>query len=337
MPIQYSGILDEVRSVRNESGLFDVSHMGRLRFTGPGAASFLNRFLSANIPALSIGQGKYHVICNREGGIIDDAVVYRLSEERFLLVVNASNTDAVLDWIRLDLDRARDVKLENITDDYGMIAFQGPQTAEIMKDLTPTDLSKLRLFRCIEARVAEKDALLCRTGYTGEDGFEIILPSSDADTLWRLLMEKGAKPCGLGARDVLRLEAGLLLHGNDMDTSVNPFEAGLERFVFLNKDDYVAGPALKRIQEDGPSRKLVGLELLGRGIARHDFAIVNGERIIGRVTSGTFSPTLDKSIGLGYVPAEYSSPDTKILVDIRGKMVEAKVVRLPFYSRKRKS
>ncbi len=336
MPVQYSGILDEVRIIRGASGLFDVSHMGRLRFEGPNAAAFLNRFLSANVPALEIGQGKYHVICNANGGIIDDAVVYRVAEERYLLVVNASNTQAVLDWIGPELKKAKGVEFNNRTGETAMIAFQGPKAAEIMKGLTPADLSQMKAFRCQHTSVAGKSGLLCRTGYTGEDGFEIILPAQEAESVWLRLMDKGARPCGLGARDVLRLEAALLLHGNDMDTSVNPFEAGLERFVFLDKEDYVPGPALRRIKEQGVARKLVGFELLDRAIARHGYAISQGGKQVGNVTSGTFSPTLDKSIGLGYVPVALSAPDTRLQIDLRGNLLQAKVVPLPFYSRKKK-
>ena len=336
LPVRYSSILSEVRAVRSSSGLFDVSHMGRLRFSGHGASSFLNRFLSVDVPELSVGQGRYHVVCNHEGGIIDDALVYRLGEERFLLIVNASNLAAVLDWITPHLAQWEDVRLENVSTDYAMIAFQGPLAMDVLEEVTPADLQRLRPFRCVETFVAGKDVLLCRTGYTGEDGFELILASRDAEATWRLLADRGAKPCGLGARDVLRLEAGLLLHGNDMDASVNPFEAGLDRFVDLEKDDYIPGPALRRIRERGISRKLVGLETLGRGIARHGSSITDNGKPIGKVTSGTYSPTLDKSIGLGYVPPEYASRNTRLQVDIRSKPIEAQVVSVPFYSKRRK-
>lgn len=336
MPVQYSSILDEVRTVRNGSGLFDVSHMGRLRFNGAGAAAFLDRFLSASVPSLAIGQGKYNLICNTEGGIIDDAVVYRLAEERFLLVVNASNTQAVLEWIGPELKKAKDVSFQNITADFAMIAFQGPNAPRIMQGFTTADLSQLKQFRCVETKVKDKDALLCRTGYTGEDGFEIILASQEAESFWLRLMDKGAKPCGLGARDVLRLEAALLLHGNDMTTAINPFESGLEKFVFLDKEDYIPGPALRKIKEKGVLHKLVGFELLDKGIARHGYPILKDGKQLGNVTSGTFSPTLDKSIGMGYVPVALASPGTELQIDLRGKIMEARVVPLPFYSRKRK-
>ncbi len=335
MPIQFEGILDEARSVRSASGLFDVSHMGRLRFTGRGAAPFLHYFLSANVLQLATGRARYHVICNEQGGIIDDAVVYRLGEERFLLVVNAANTATVLDWLGPPAAKRQDMVMEEITAEYAMIAFQGPQAAAILEPLSSVPTSSLRLFSCAETQVAGKDVLLARTGYTGEDGFEFILPQGDAEHMWRLLVDKGAKSCGLGARDVLRLEASLLLSGTDMDTSVNPFEAGLERFVYLDKEDYVAGPALQRIKEQGLSRRLVGFRMVERGIPRHDYSILDGQERIGQVTSGGYSPTLDSGIGLGYVPTEYSEPGTRLRVDIRGRATEAVVVSLPFYSRRR--
>ena len=335
MPLQYKSILEEARAVRSGSGLFDVSHMGRVWFSGPGAATFLDRFLSANVLKLGEGRARYHLICDEKGGIIDDAVVYRVGEERFLLVVNADNTAAVLDWLGPSATKRQDVVMEDVTAGYAMIAFQGPQAVATLEPLSSVQPSSLRLFGCVEALVAGKEALLARTGYTGEDGFEIILPRGDAEYMWRLLIEKGAEPCGLGARDVLRLEVGLLLHGNDMDTSVNPFEADLERFVYLDKDEYIAGPALRRIREQGPSRRLVGFKMLDRAIPRHDCPIIDGQDRIGRVTSGGYSPTLDMSIGLGYVPVGFSAPGTRLKVDIRGRILEAEVVSTPFYSRKR--
>ena len=335
MPIQYSGILAEARAVRSEAGLFDVSHMGRVDIWGPGAAAFLNRVLSFDVPALRVGRARYNVICNQEGGIIDDCIVYRREDERFLLIPNAANTPAVLEWLARWAPGEDEARIEDVTDSYAMIAHQGPRAEAMLKDLTSADLSSLRLFRAIEARVAGADTLLARTGYTGEDGFELILPREAGADVWRTLMDRGAVPCGLGARDVLRLEAGLLLHGNDMDTSTNPYEAGLDRFVSPDREGYVPGDALRRVHQQGVSRRLAAFVVVGRGIARHGFPIMDGSRQIGEVSSGGYSPTLDRSIGMGYVPTGYSTAGSRFQVDIRGRLVEVEVTVLPFYSRRK--
>ena len=335
MPIQYESILAESRAVRSASGLFDVSHMGRVEIRGPGAAAYLDRVLSFNVSGLRTGRARYGVVCNEDGGIIDDCITYRLDEQRFLLIPNASNTPLVLDWLSRWARPEDEIDIDNATSRTAMIAHQGPEAAEIMAGETEIDLSKLRPFRAVETEVCGIDALLARTGYTGEDGFEIILDADDAAEVWRLLLARGAVPCGLGARDVLRLEAGLLLHGNDMDTSTNPEEAGLGRFVDPDRDGYVAGEALRRIRRDGPSRALVGFNMVGRGVPRHGHPIVDGAEVIGAVSSGGYSPTLDKNIGLGYVPTSHSAHGSRFHVDIRGRQVEAQVTPLPFYSRKR--
>ena len=332
MPVQYSSILDEARAVRSGAGLFDVSHMGRFQIRGPDAVVLLNRVLSPNIPNLRIRRARYGVICNQEGGIIDDALVYRLGRERYLLVPNASNAETVADWIerwRRESDR---VEIEIATPRLAMIALQGPAAQLTLSGLTTHDLTSLRLFRVVEAEIAGAPSLIARTGYTGEDGFELMVPASDAVRIWEALAEAGAVPCGLGARDVLRLEAGLPLHGNDIDVGTNPFEAGLDRFVDLERDEYVARDALLRIREEGPSRRLVGFYMVGRGIARQGYEIVSDGLPIGRVTSGSFSPTLGRAIGMGYVQEDYSGPGTVVSVDIRGRPVEAEVTLLPFYA-----
>ena len=334
MPIQYASILDEARTVRSKAGLFDVSHMGRLDIQGPEAALFLDRVLSVNVPGLRIGRARYNVICNQEGGIIDDCIVYRRGEERFLLIPNAANTVPVLEWLSRWAPGRDQARIDDITSRYVMIAHQGPQAASMLQDLTPTDLSSMRPFTAVETQVDGVDTLVARTGYTGENGFELISPGEAGDRLWKLLMDKGAVSCGLGARDVLRLEAGLLLHGNDMDTSTNPYEAGLDRFVNPDREGYVPGDALRRIRDQGPTRRLVGFTMLGRGIPRHGYTITDGSRQLGQVTSGGHSPTLDRSLGLGYVPTGYSTVGSRFQIDIRGRSVEAEVTNLPFYSRR---
>ena len=335
MPVQYTGILDEARAVRAHAGLFDVSHMGRVNIRGPGAAMYLNRVCSFDVPALRTGRARYGVICNEDGGIIDDCIVYRLEPDYFLVVPNASNTAAVLEWLSRWVDGADEVQISEITSETAMIAHQGPQAEDMLSALTSHTLSTARPFSAVRIRVAGIESIVARTGYTGEDGFEIIMPLEGVVEVWRLLEQRGATPCGLGARDVLRLEAGLLLHGNDIDISTNPYEAGLDRFVHPDRDGYIASEALQRIRDEGVNRALVGFNMIGRGIARHEHPIMDGSRKIGHVTSGGVSPTLDSNIGLGYVPSGFSTPGTRFQVDIRGRPVEAEVTALPFYSRRR--
>ena len=282
-----------------------------------------------------MGRARYGVICNREGGIIDDAIVYRLGDDRFLLIPNAANAGAVVEWVSRWLLSDDGVSIEVVTAQMAMIALQGPQAAEMLSGLTTHDLSKLRPFRAVETSVMDVDALVARTGYTGEDGFEIVLASGDAVSLWETLLEKGTAPCGLGARDVLRLEAGLALHGNDIDLSTNPYEAGLGRFVDPDRQDYVAGEALRRIRDEGHKRSLAGFNMVGRGIARQGHSIMKGSERIGTVTSGGVSPTLDRNIGMGYVPTGFSDPGTRFHIDVRGRLVEAEATALPFYSRRK--
>ena len=334
MPVQYGSIIEETRAVRSSAGLFDVSHMGRLIIEGPDAARMLSSVLSVDVTRLRRGRARYNLICDESGGIIDDCIVYRRGEERFLLIVNASNTPAALAW----LDRwssGLDLSITDSTDGGSLIACQGPRAAEFLQSLTERDLSAVRPFRAVSTTVNSAQAFLARTGYTGEDGFEIMIDGQHASALWRSLMDLGARACGLGARDVLRLEAALLLHGNDMDTSVNPYEAGLERFIEPDREDYVVGPTLRSIRDRGPDRKIVGFEMTSRGIARPGYPILDGQATIGRVSSGGPSPTLDTNIGLGYVPSAYTEPGTRVQIEIRGRPVDAMVTALPFYRRRR--
>lgn len=334
MPIQYpTGILREVAAVRTGAGMFDVSHMGRIEFSGPGAAGFLDSVLSANVAKLRQGRSRYHVICNEAGGIIDDALVYRLGESLYLLVVNAGNFDAVSPWLAAQSEGVPGLESEVTTGDVAMIAVQGPEAVGRTDELSDAPVSSLRPFAIGEAEIAGVPCRVARTGYTGEDGFEIMPPSDRAADLWTALEQGGAAPCGLGARDVLRLEAGLLLHGNDMTVDDNPYEAGLERFVYLASPGYVAAEALRAVRESGPEKRLTGFKMTGRGIARHGHPILAGGAMIGTVTSGTHSPTLDANIGMGYVDPEHAKPSTPIEIDIRGRIVAAETVSLPFYRR----
>ena len=336
MPIQYSSILNETKSVRSNAGIFDVSHMGRVEINGPDSVSLLNKLLSANIKNMTYGKGSYNLICNESGGIIDDCIVYRIDEEDFLLIPNASNTDIVLDWLYEWMSTSQKVHIKNVSSDYSMIAHQGPRAADMLNNLTNTNITTMKPFTITSTEIIGVEILLARTGYTGEDGFELIIPNKHAPKVWTMLADSGSLPCGLGARDVLRLEAGLLLHGNDMDTSYNPYESCLDRFVDLSKQDYVAKDALQDIKNKGVNRLLVGFTLQERRIPRPKCSItVNGKNKIGTVTSGAFSPTLDTSIGLGYVHPRFSSEGSTFMIDIRGNLVEATVTSLPFYSRRK--
>ena len=345
MPVQYAdGIIAEVRAVRGSAGIFDLSHMGRLEFDGPGAEAFLGTILSANMPALKTGRSKYNFICNEQGGIIDDAMVYRTGDDRFLLVINAGNTDVDMDWIsprvstaNSDPDESQSSFTMSVTTHAtAMIAIQGPGAVEIVDGLTDGAASKIRRFRIGNANVAGILAVVARTGYTGEDGFEIIVEATAGVRVWSILKDAGAIECGLGARDVLRLEAGLPLHGNDLSTDTNPFEAGFGRFAYFDGPGYVAADSLRRISESKPERKLVGFKMTGRGIPRAWLKVLsasNNPEVIGTVTSGTHSPTVDGGIGIGYVEQKYAETGSEIVIDVRGRLVEAKIVDMPFYKR----
>ncbi len=336
MPIQYESILQEARAVRANVGLFDVSHMGRLKIEGSGAAPLLSRVLSVGAISMRPGRARYCLICNEDGGIIDDCIVYRNDEEDFLLIPNAANTAAVTEWLDRWNTKPDTVSITNVTAETAMIAVQGPDSISMLDSLTADDISSVLPFNTIHTQIDGTDAMLAHTGYTGEDGFEAIVPAGDAARIWMLLVDEGAASCGLGARDVLRLEAGLLLHGNDMSVDTNPYEAGLERFVRPDRRGYVARKALLKARDEGVSRKLVGFFMTGRGIARHGHPICHDGHVIGEVTSGSPSPLLDRNIGLGYVPADFSEVGTRLQIDIRGRLVDAEVTSLPFYIRSTK-
>ena len=336
MPIQYSGIFDEVKAVRSSAGIFDVSHMGRLEISGPGSESTLNRVLSVDVSALLSGRAKYNVVCNENGGIIDDCIVYRRDETRFLLIPNASNCASVAAWLRENSGQ-RTIEISDTTENTVMIALQGPDSQTMLTDHTDIDLDSIRPFRSVTGDAFGTRAFIARTGYTGEDGFEIILSAEEGPNSWRQLETSGAIPCGLGARDVLRLEAGLLLHGNDMNQTVNPYEAGLQTFVESDREGYIARDALLAIEKNGPSRRLIGFVMEGKKIAREGCLIMDDGEEIGNVTSGVPSPTLGINIGMGFVKSDRAEPGTQIDIDVRGEEVAAKVVKLPFYRRSKKS
>lgn len=355
MPVQYSGILNEVRAVRTAAGIFDVSHMGRLYISGPRAAAFLDRMLTGSASTLRVGRARYCMICNERGGVIDDTIFYRLAGDRYLLVPNAGNRPAVVAWFRRWLDAefsggesgvpdVPGVSIEDRTAETALIALQGPDSPAlldarcVLKDGAPA--ASLRPFSWGEGQFRTGDGAFVavfvgRTGYTGEDGFELSLEAAAAPAVFGALREDGALPCGLGARDVLRLEAALPLHGHEIDPDTSPIEAGLERFVRA-AGAYIGQPALQRQREQGAARKLVGLKLPGRSAPRAGYPIRSGGAggpEVGRITSGSYSPTLDTSIAMGYVPAGYAAPGLTLDVDIRGRVAPAEVVPLPFYTR----
>ena len=338
MPVQYSGILAEVNAVRTAAGLFDVSHMGRLYVSGPRSTEFLDWVLTGSAASLEIGRARYCLICNEAGGIIDDTIFYRLAEDRYLLVPNAGNRKAVLDWFRHWIQAKFPVgcAIDDRTETTALLAFQGPGTPKAFDQLCTLDgggpPSSLRPFSWGKGSLEGRRIFAGRTGYTGEDGFEIVLDATDSQCAWEVLLNHGAVPCGLGARDVLRLEAGLPLHGHEIDDRTTPIEAGLERFVRFDKD-HAGAPVLRRQHEEGTARRLVGLKMPGRSAPRQDYPILDQGRKVGRITSGSYSPTLDTSIAMGYVLVHYAAPGASLDVDVRGRMGRAEVVPLPFYSK----
>ena len=343
MPLQYTSILAEARAVRSGVGVFDVSHMARLHVRGEDATAFLDRVLTARVAALRPGRARYTFLLNEDGGIIDDGVVARLdagsgAEDHLLLVCNAATRSTVLAW----LDRwAGDFprrQVHDATTETAMVAVQGPQAAALLDGMAQGTPSAMRPFACVPmtlelATGAPVSALVSRTGYTGEDGFEVVLPAADAPALWRRLVDEGAAACGLGARDTLRLEAALMLSGTDIGPTTTPMEAAQDRFVNLEKEGFLGREALLRTQAQGVQRRMVGFHVLGRGIPRTGYALSKDGARVGEVTSGGYSPTLDTAIGLGYVASEHATPGTDLTVDLRGRAAPARVVKLPFYRR----
>jgi aminomethyltransferase len=337
MPVQYSSIIEEHRAVRKRVGLFDLSHMGELHVEGPDAGAALAAALVTDPPNLAVGRAHYSMICAPSGGIIDDLIVYRLAESRFLVVANAGNAAVVSDTLAERLERFKAV-LDDRSLATGLLAIQGPLAAGIIRPLTDVDLASLRYYAIAEGAVAGIPALVARTGYTGEDGFEVFVETGRTAELWTILLaavqSAGGLPVGLGARDTLRLEAGMPLYGNELDLETTPYEAGLGRVVKLDKPgEFVGRVALEKVARDGPARKLVGLEMEGRGIARHGHPIWVGERRSGIVTSGTQSPTLGLPIAMAYVAPGDAEPGTVVDVEIRAARIPARVVALPFYRR----
>lgn len=340
MPVQYTNVIDEHRTTRSAAGLFDICHMGEIEVKGPQALDLLQLVLTRNLADQAIGQIKLSALLNEEGGIIDDLTVYRMDEDFYLLVTNAAPKDRDLYWIKKILDERKfDCHLKDISDETGKLDLQGPRSEEILRKISDADLKNMRFYHFCKAQVAGFEAIISRSGYTGEDGFEIYALGTVIGQIWDKLMNVGAdlglKPCGLGARDTLRLESGMMLNGQDMDESISPLEVPYGWIVDPNKE-FIGSVLLRAKKDSGIRKKLVGLEMTGRGIARHGYKVFKGGKEIGIVTSGTFSPTLNKAIGMAFVDIDCSVPDTQIEIAIRDTMAAAKVVKLPFYKREKR-
>jgi len=347
LPVQYSGVIDEHLTCRSAAGLFDVSHMGEVHVEGRDAETYLNYLVTNNVAKLSVGHALYTVMCHENGGVIDDLVIYRRAQDRFLVVVNASNTDKDFAHMKTVQDQFKaihgDLRVTNESAYYSQIALQGRKAAEILQSLTDIPLASIKTYGFAEGHILyDIPAIVARTGYTGEDGFEIYVPWNQGPKIWKNLMHAGhpygLKACGLGSRDTLRLEMKYPLHGHELTDQTNPLEAGLSWVVKLDKGDFIGRSALIHIKESGPTglkRKLVGIKLLDRGIPRQGYEIftADGKEKIGEVTSGTQSPSLKQSIAIAYVALPYAQEGTKISVNIRGIKTSAEVTSTPFYKR----
>lgn len=335
MPIQYSSIIEEHQAVRQRVGVFDIGHMGRLKFSGSEACLFLDRLLTNDVTKLAVGQVRYSLVCNEEGGTLDDVLVYRF-DDCYRLVVNASNREKVVAWINQHLGDA-DVQLTDETFETVMIAVQGPRAFDVLNPLVDADITTLGYYTTTATEFQTVSALVSRTGYTGEDGFEVVVDAEHGLPLWERLFtagkDVGLLPCGLGCRDTLRLEAGMPLYGHEMDESVDPITAGLGFGVKLKAGDFIGKDALIEIKQSPVARKRVGLRLEGRRIAREGASVFHSHQGIGEVTSGTFSPTLQKPIAMAYLTADYAEVGTWVEMDLRGQRVRAEVCDLPFYCR----
>lgn len=336
MPVQYEGVNAEHETVRNGVGVFDVSHMGEFLLTGENALALIQKVTSNDASVLEIGRAQYSCLPNNDGGIVDDLIVYRIKENQYLLVVNASNIEKDWNWISSHNDFG--VEMRNLSDDYSLLAIQGPKAVEAMQSLTTVDLSAIKYYHFEVGPFAGiEHVIISATGYTGSGGFEIYCKNTEVEQLWNKVFEAGAafgiKPIGLAARDTLRLEMGFCLYGNDINDTTSPIEAGLGWITKFTKE-FTNSENLKKQKEAGVSRKLVGFEMVERGIPRHDYEIVDADgKNIGIVTSGTQAPSLGKAIGMGYVKTEFSAVDSKIFILIRDKKVKAKVVKMPFYKK----
>ena len=339
MPVEYSGITAEHLAVRTRAGVFDVSHMGEIEIAGKNALHAVQKISSNDASALKVGQAQYAALMTPEGTFVDDMLVYRMASIHFMLVVNAANAAKDYAWISGQIAGIEDAAVVDSSSRYALISVQGPAALEVVQPLTGADLQNLDYYWFTHGEVANGRAMISRTGYTGEDGFEIFVPPNVADRVWQAILESGRSadviPCGLGARDTLRLEAAMRLYDNDIDETTSVLEAGLGWTVAWNKGDFIGRDALAGQKAAGVTRKLVGFEMIDPGIARHGYPVVAGGQRVGAVTSGTQTPFLKKAIGMAYVPAAQAGVGTEIEIDVRGRVGKARVVTLPFYRRKK--
>ncbi|MEH7885537.1 glycine cleavage system aminomethyltransferase GcvT [Bacillus sp. JJ1609] len=341
LPVQFSSIKEEHEAVRTRAGLFDVSHMGEIEVKGPGSLAYLQKMMTNDVSKLKNGGAQYTAMCYENGGTVDDLLVYKLEEDHYLLVVNASNIEKDFAWLKDHLDA--DVEIDNLSEGMAQLALQGPAAENVLQKLVNEhDLSQIGFFKFSEeVDLNGKKALVSRTGYTGEDGFEIYCKAEDVISIWKDILETGkcagVIPCGLGARDTLRFEANLALYGQELSPEISPLEAGIGFAVKLNKEvDFIGKEALKQQKENGLPRKLVGIEMIDRGIPRHGYPVYKGDVQIGEVTTGTQSPTLKKNIGLALIDAKETELGNEVEVEIRGKRLKAAVSATPFYKRDKK-
>jgi aminomethyltransferase len=337
LPVQYEGIIQEHEAVRNAAGIFDVSHMGEVQVKGSGTFDFVQNLVTNDISILEDNQIIYTMMCYEDGGVVDDLLIYKFSSEYYYLVVNASNADRDFQWM-IDHKGNYEVEITNISEKISEVALQGPKAEEILQKLTDANLAEIKFFYCKrDVLIDGVKCLISRTGYTGEDGFEIYTANEDIEKLWESILKAGKdiglKPAGLGSRDTLRFEAVLPLYGNELTKDITPLEAGLGFFVKLNKESFIGKEALKKQKEEGLKRKLVGFEMLERGIPRHGYEVAAGNEKIGFVTTGYLSPTLHKNIGLALIDAKYAELGTEVSIVIRNKKVKGKVVSKKFYNK----
>ncbi len=339
MPVQYpAGVIEEHMATRTRAGLFDVSHMGEIWVEGPAAIPFVNSITTNDVTKLVDGQAHYSAFPNEDGGVVDDLLVYRFAEDRLLLVVNAGTTEKDWEWIT-SLKKDENVTLRNASAEYCQIAIQGPKALGILQQLTETELEPIKYYHFTEGKVDGVDAIISRTGYTGEDGFEVYAAADKAEQLWNKMLETGAsegiQPCGLAARNTLRLESAMSLYGHELDDNISTLEANLGWITKLQKGEFVGKEQIATLKESGLKRKLVGFEMKEPGIARDGFDIYVGDEKVGVVTSGSPAPFLKKNIGLGFVPPELANVGQEIRIDVRGKRLAAEVVPTPFYKREK--
>lgn len=333
MPVIYSNQIEEHHAVRTQAGLFDVSHMGEVMISGPDAFALVQKLVTKDISKMKPGRVSLGVMCTEAGGIIDDLTVYKYDDERYMLVINAGTREKDVAWCKQNA-QGMDVQIDDISDDVTKIDIQGPKAQKILQELTDADLSEIKRYWFKTIAVNGTEMTVSRSGYTGEDGFELYLPNSAAEDLWHKLIEVGTAdgllPCGLGSRDTLRTECGMMLYGHDISTETTPLEAVYGWAVSFDKD-FIGKAALLKQKEAGVKKKLIGFEVIERGIAREHYAIFHNGEKVGEVTSGTPSPTTGKNIGMGYVPVELKAPGTELEIEMRGRMIKAVVVKLPFY------